>query len=188
MAAVRPKKQQRLVLAVVALAVLAIAGIIAMFALEDTAAYFRAPADIAANPPEPGETFRLGGLVKTGSIARSADGLGMTFVVMDMKAETPVSYRGLTPDLFREGQGVIATGTMDASGRFRFADGQLVLDDASARNRRYSLDARLKLGGQRRDGRMLVKWGPLAVGVDLQGNATKLRLRGASQWYETGAP
>ena len=79
-------------------------------------------------------------------------------------------------------------GQVDASGRFRFADGQLVLDDASARNRRYSLDARLKLGGQRRDGRMLVKWGPLAVGVDLQGNATKLRLRGASQWYETGAP
>lgn len=122
MAAVRPKKQQRLVLAVIALAVLAMAGIIAMFALEDTAAYFRAPADIASNPPEPGETFRLGGLVKTGSVSRSEDGLGLNFVVMDMKAETPVSYRGLTPDLFREGQGVIATGSLDASGRFQAAE------------------------------------------------------------------
>lgn len=79
-------------------------------------------------------------------------------------------------------------GQVDASGRFRFADGQLVLDDASARNRRYTLDARLKLGGERRDGRMLVKWGPLAVGVDLDGNATKLRLRGAPEWYESGTP
>jgi cytochrome c-type biogenesis protein CcmE len=122
MAAVRPKKQQRLVLALVALAVLAVATVVAMFALQDTAAYFRAPADVASNPPEPGETFRLGGLVKAGSVTRSADGLGMHFVVTDMQAETPVSYRGLTPDLFREGQGVIATGSLDAAGNFQAAE------------------------------------------------------------------
>lgn len=122
MAAVRPKKQQRLVLALAAVAALVVAGIIAMLALEDTAAYFRAPGDIASNPPAPGETFRLGGLVKAGSVARTADGLGMTFTVTDMKADTPVAYRGLTPDLFREGQGVIATGSFDASGRFLAAE------------------------------------------------------------------
>ena len=119
MAAVRPKKQQRLVLALVALAVLAVAGVVAMFALQDTAAYFRAPADLAADRPAPGESFRLGGLVKPGSVDRSADGLTMHFTVTDMKAETPVSYRGLTPDLFREGQGVIATGSFDGAGTFQ---------------------------------------------------------------------
>ncbi|MCG2841351.1 cytochrome c maturation protein CcmE [Sandaracinobacter sp. RS1-74] len=118
MAVARPRKQQRLVLALVALAVLAAAGVIAMFALEDTAAYFRAPADIEANPPAPGETFRLGGLVKPGSVGRSDDGLTLLFTVTDMKAETSASYRGLVPDLFREGQGVIATGRLDASGHF----------------------------------------------------------------------
>jgi hypothetical protein len=79
-------------------------------------------------------------------------------------------------------------GQVDASARFRFAEGQLILDDASARNRRYTLDARLKLGGERRDGRMLVQWGPLAVGVDLEGNATRLRLRGAPEWFGSGPP
>lgn len=116
--AVAKPKQQRLVLALVALAVLAIAGVIAAFALQDTAAYFKAPSDIAAAPPAPGETIRLGGLVKAGSVSRSQDGLVMSFTVTDMAAETPVSYRGIVPDLFREGQGVIATGSFDASGRF----------------------------------------------------------------------
>ncbi|MGL6043910.1 MAG: cytochrome c maturation protein CcmE [Sandaracinobacteroides sp.] len=116
--AVAKPKQQRLVLAVAALGVLGLAGAIAAFALQDTAAYFKAPSDIAADRPGPGQTIRLGGLVKDGSIGRSADGLVLTFMVTDMKAETPVSYRGLVPDLFREGQGVIATGSFDATGRF----------------------------------------------------------------------
>jgi cytochrome c-type biogenesis protein CcmE len=113
----RPK-QQRLVLALVALAALAVAGIIAAFALEDTAAYFKAPSDIAADQPVPGQVIRLGGLVKEGSVSRSPDGLVLNFTVTDMKADTPVSYRGLVPDLFREKQGVIATGSFDATGRF----------------------------------------------------------------------
>lgn len=119
MAVARPKKQQRLLLAFAAVAALVIAGIIAMFALRDTAAYFRAPADLTSDRPAPGETFRLGGLVKSGSLHRAADGVTMDFVVTDMKADTPVSYRGLVPDLFREGQGVIATGSFDAAGRFQ---------------------------------------------------------------------
>ena len=116
--AVAKPKQQRLVLAVAALAVLAVAGVIAAFALEDTAAYFKAPSDIAAEQPAPGEVIRLGGLVKEGSVTRSADGLVLNFTVTDMKADTPVRYRGLVPDLFREKQGVIATGSFDANGQF----------------------------------------------------------------------
>lgn len=116
--AVAKPKQQRMVLALAALAVLAVAGIIAAFALEDTAAYFKAPSDIAAERPQPGQVIRLGGLVKEGSVTRSADGLVLNFTVTDMKADTPVSYRGLVPDLFREKQGVIATGTFDANGQF----------------------------------------------------------------------
>jgi cytochrome c-type biogenesis protein CcmE len=116
--AVAKPKQQRLVLALAAIAVLAVAGIIAAFALEDTAAYFKAPSDIAAEQPAAGQVIRLGGLVKEGSVTRSADGLVLNFTVTDMKADTAVSYRGLVPDLFREKQGVIATGSFDANGRF----------------------------------------------------------------------
>ncbi|TPE63692.1 cytochrome c maturation protein CcmE [Sandaracinobacter neustonicus] len=116
--AVAKPKQQRLVLALAALAVMVAAGIVAIFALQDTAAYFKAPSDIAAEPPAPGQTIRLGGLVKAGSVGRSADGLVLNFTVTDMKADTPVSYRGIVPDLFRENQGVIATGSFDASGHF----------------------------------------------------------------------
>ena len=115
MANAKPK-QQRLMLAGFAAVALIAAGVIAAFALQDTASYFKAPSDLAMGPPEPGETFRLGGLVKEGSVARSGDGLTLTFVVTDMAADTPVSYRGLVPDLFREGQGVIATGSFSDNG------------------------------------------------------------------------
>jgi cytochrome c-type biogenesis protein CcmE len=117
MAAAKPRRQ-RLVLALSALGALVAAGLIATFALQDTAAYFRVPSDLATNRPVPGEAFRLGGLVKKGSVSRSAVGLVLHFTVTDMKAETPASYRGIVPDLFRENQGVIATGSLDAGGRF----------------------------------------------------------------------
>lgn len=116
-AAAKPKRQ-RLILALVAAAVLLLAGIVAIFALKDTAAYFKSPADIVASPPAPGETIRLGGLVKPGTVGRSDDGLELHFTVTDTEADTAVSYRGIVPDLFKEGQGVIATGSFDDSGRF----------------------------------------------------------------------
>ncbi len=111
-------KRQRLWLALAAAGALALAGVTATLALRDTAAYFRAPSDIANAPPAAGEVFRLGGLVKPGSVARSPDGLELLFTVTDTAADTLVVYRGLVPDLFREGQGVIATGRLDAGGRF----------------------------------------------------------------------
>ena len=119
MAIARPRKQQRLLLALLAVVALLVAAVVAMFALRDTAAYFKAPADLVTERPQPGQTFRLGGLVKAGSVQRAADGVTLNFVVTDNQAETPVSYRGLTPDLFGEGQGVIATGSFDSSGHFQ---------------------------------------------------------------------
>jgi len=117
--AARPTaKRQRLILALAAAGVLAIAGVVATIALQDSAAYFKAPGDIAASPPVIGQTIRLGGLVKDGSVQHAPDGLTIRFVVMDNRAELPVRYKGITPDLFREGQGVIATGAMTAAGDF----------------------------------------------------------------------
>ncbi|QMW24137.1 cytochrome c maturation protein CcmE [Sandaracinobacteroides saxicola] len=111
-------KQQRLVLALAALGALAGAGILATSALGDTATYFYAPSDVAKAPPETGKTIRLGGLVKPGSVSRSADGLTLAFTVTDRAFDTRVQYRGIVPDLFREDQGVIATGRFE-SGTFR---------------------------------------------------------------------
>ena len=105
-------KTQRLVLVALALAALVAAVLLAMWGLRDQAAYFLTPADIAAGKAEPGKAFRLGGMVESGSVQRDSDGLTIRFRVSDGKAVTPVIYRGIVPDLFREGSGVVAEGRM----------------------------------------------------------------------------
>ena len=114
---VRPK-HQRLVLVVLAVAALVGAVLLAMWGLQDRAAYFVTPTDIAAGKAAPDKAMRLGGLVVKGSLIRDPDGLTSRFTVSDTKAETPVVYRGITPDLFREGSGVVAEGRLDANGLF----------------------------------------------------------------------
>jgi cytochrome c-type biogenesis protein CcmE len=114
---VRPK-HQRLVLLVLALAALVGAVLLAMWGLADRAAYFVTPSDIAAGKASPDKAMRLGGMVVKNSIRRDADGLTIRFVVSDTKATTPVVYRGITPDLFREGSGVIAEGQLEPNGLF----------------------------------------------------------------------
>ena len=111
-------KHQRLVLAAAAVTSLVVAALLAMPALKEGAAYFYSPADLAAADIAPGQAIRLGGLVEEGSVARSADGLTMRFRVTDRLESVPVAYTGLVPDLFREGQGVIADGRLDAAGTF----------------------------------------------------------------------
>ena len=108
----RPK-HQRLVL--VSLAVLAVGGavLLAMWGLSDRAAYFVTPTDIAAGKAPHGQAIRLGGMVERGSLTREPDGVTIHFTVSDLKAETPVRYRGITPDLFKEGSGVVAEGRME---------------------------------------------------------------------------
>jgi cytochrome c-type biogenesis protein CcmE len=111
------RKQRRLTLIGTAVGVLGLALGLVLYAMRDTIVFFHAPADVAAKGVQPGTRFRLGGLVKEGSIRR--DGQSVTFEVMDAQAALPVRYHGILPDLFREGQGVVAEGVLEGSGVFR---------------------------------------------------------------------
>ena len=114
---VKPK-HQRLVLLVLAAAAMIGAVLLAMWGLQDRAAYFVTPSDIAAGKASTDRAMRLGGMVVKGSLKRDADGVTVRFTVSDQKAETPVVFRGITPDLFREGSGVVAEGRLDPNGLF----------------------------------------------------------------------
>ncbi len=111
-------KHQRLVLALLAVVAIVGAGLLAMSALKDQAAYFYTPADAKRDHVQPGQAVRLGGMVEGGSIRRAADGVTIDFTVTDGKDTVPVVFRGITPDLFKENSGVVAEGRFDASGRF----------------------------------------------------------------------
>ena len=106
-------KNQRLVLVVAALAAALVAVLLAMWGLRNQAAYFYTPAEIAAGKAADGQPVRLGGMVEKGSMRRAPDGVTVRFVLTDGKAETPVVFRGITPDLFREGSGAVAEGRME---------------------------------------------------------------------------
>ncbi len=111
-------KHQRLVLLALALAAMAGALALGISALGSSATYFYAPSDVYAKAPAAGEAIRLGGLVQPGSVKRLPDGLTLAFRVTDNARDVPVRYTGIVPDLFREGQGVIAEGHFDAQGTF----------------------------------------------------------------------
>lgn len=111
-------KHQRLVLLVIAMVVLIGAGLLAAWALRNQASYFYVPSDISSNPPETGRAIRLGGMVQAGSIQRQADGVTIDFVVGDGSATVPVRFTGIAPDLFVEGSGVVAEGSMGGDGTF----------------------------------------------------------------------
>ncbi len=106
-------KNQRLVLVVAALAALLAAVLLAMWGLRDRASYFYTPADVAAGKAHDGEAIRLGGMVERGSIKHLPGGVTIRFVLTDGRAETPVTFRGIAPDLFREGSGAVAEGRME---------------------------------------------------------------------------
>jgi cytochrome c-type biogenesis protein CcmE len=105
-------KNQRLVLVSAALVAVLVAVLLAMWGLKDRASYFYTPADIAAGKANEGQAMRLGGMVKQGSISRAADGVTIRFAVTDGKAQTSVVFRGIVPDLFREGSGAVAEGRL----------------------------------------------------------------------------
>ena len=121
-------KHQRLILVVIALVALIGAALLAAWALRSQASYFYVPADIAANRPETGRAVRLGGMVEAGSLDTAADGVTVHFIVGDGKARVPVVFKGIVPDLFKEGSGVVADGRLDASGTF-VADNLLAKHD-----------------------------------------------------------
>jgi cytochrome c-type biogenesis protein CcmE len=107
----RPK-HQRLILVVLALLAVLGAVLLAMWGLKDRAAYFYTPADVIAGKAVAGKAVRLGGMVERGSVKRDRDGVTTRFMVEDGEARVLVSYRGILPDLFREGSGVVAEGKL----------------------------------------------------------------------------
>ena len=111
-------KHQRLVLVILAAAAMIGAVLLAMWGLQDRAAYFVTPSDIAAKKVPADKAMRLGGMVVGGSLKRDPDGITIRFTVSDQKAETPVVFRGIAPDLFKEGSGVVAEGRLEPNGLF----------------------------------------------------------------------
>jgi len=116
---VKPKNQ-RLVLILLALGAVVGSVLLAMSAMRDQAAFFYAPADVARKGRPPADrAVRIGGMVKTGSLRRHADGVTIDFTIGDETTHTiPVRYTGITPDLFRENSGVVAEGRFQPGGLF----------------------------------------------------------------------
>ena len=111
------RKQRRMILIAAAGAVLVLAVGLILIALSDRITFFNSPTDILESPPGPNDRVRLGGLVALDSVVRADDGL-ITFDVTDGPSVITVTYRGIVPDLFREGQGVITEGTLGPNGVF----------------------------------------------------------------------
>ena len=112
------RKQRRGVLIGTCLAVLAVAVGLVLFAMRDSIVFFYSPSEVAKMELAPGTRFRLGGLVETGSVVRG-EGTTIRFTVTDRAKTLPVAYTGVLPDLFREGQGVVAEGALEPDGTFR---------------------------------------------------------------------
>lgn len=111
-------KRQRLLLAIAALIAVAIAGLIATYALQSQAAFYLTPSEAREQSVAPGRDVRLGGMVERGSLVRSGDGLDLRFRLTDGTTALPVRYRGITPDLFAEGSGAVADGHFASDGVF----------------------------------------------------------------------
>jgi cytochrome c-type biogenesis protein CcmE len=127
--AIMTRKQRRLILIGGGVGVLAVAVVLMLNALQDSIVFFNSPSDVMEKHVGPGTRIRLGGLVKDGSLVRG-DNLRVRFEVTDGKNGIPVSYQGVLPDLFREGQGVVAEGALEAGGTFK-ADSILAKHDES---------------------------------------------------------
>jgi cytochrome c-type biogenesis protein CcmE len=121
------RKQRRLALIGSGLGVLGLAAALVLFALKDSIVFFNSPTDVMEKHVAPGARIRLGGLVKPGSLLRG-DNLNVRFDVTDGNKTVSVSYTGILPDLFREGQGVVTEGALDTAGLFR-ADNVLAKHD-----------------------------------------------------------
>ena len=121
------RKQKRLSVIAGGLAFLGIATALTFYALGQRASYFYMPTDLQAAKVEPGQRIRLGGLVEKGSIRRG-NGATVGFDVTDQEKSVPVTFTGILPDLFREGQGVITEGTFGSDGVFA-ADSVLAKHD-----------------------------------------------------------
>ncbi|MDH4413956.1 MAG: cytochrome c maturation protein CcmE [Rhizobium sp.] len=122
------RKQKRLAVIGGGMGFILTAVLLVMFAFGQSIAYFYVPADLAESDVQPGTRIRLGGLVEAGSVVRG-EGSTITFTVTDTLSELPVTYTGILPDLFREGQGVVAEGRFDGMDKVFVADTVLAKHD-----------------------------------------------------------
>jgi len=143
-------KNQRLVLVSAALVAVLVAVLLAMWGLRSQASFFYTPADIVAGKAADGRGARLGGMVEKGSIQHEPDGVTIRFVVTDGKAATPVLFRGIPPELFREGSGAVAEG--------RVQNGVFVADTILAKHdERYMPPELGNLSAEHKAGKTLEK-------------------------------
>jgi cytochrome c-type biogenesis protein CcmE len=136
-----------------ALAIIGIIAALVLNALNSNIALYISPTDVAAGKAPQGKIFRIGGMVKEGSLQRQADGVTIAFVVTDTEKDIAVNYKGILPDLFKEGKGVVAQGKMTEAGTFSAnevlakhdenympPEAAKALDDASARAEKRASD------------------------------------------------
>jgi cytochrome c-type biogenesis protein CcmE len=112
------RKRRRLYTVLAGMVVLGAAAALVLSAFEDNLVFFYSPSELPGKDIAPGQTLRIGGLVEEGSVERLDDGLTVAFTVTDLVATVPVRFTGVLPDLFGEGQGVVAEGTLGAGGVF----------------------------------------------------------------------
>jgi cytochrome c-type biogenesis protein CcmE len=112
---VKPR-QKRVAIIVGALIAVGLAAVLILNALNSNIALYVTPSDVAAGKSPAGQAFRIGGMVKDGSVKR--DGLTVHFVITDMVKDIPVAYTGILPDLFKEGKGAVIQGRLDPGGQF----------------------------------------------------------------------
>jgi cytochrome c-type biogenesis protein CcmE len=122
------RKQKRLAVIAGGMSFILAAVLLVMFAFGQSIAYFYVPGDLQKTDVKPGTRIRLGGLVEDGSVKRG-EGSTITFTVTDTIGEVPVTYTGILPDLFREGQGVVAEGVFREGDRIFVADTVLAKHD-----------------------------------------------------------
>lgn len=120
------RKHKRLTFVVIAMALVGLATGLVLFALGDGVSLFHSPTDIVKKQPKPEQRIRLGGLVEEGSVKREEGSAVVHFIVTDLESTVPVTYEGLLPDLFREGQGIVAEG--------RVVDGVFVASEVLAKH------------------------------------------------------
>ena len=115
-------RHKRLIAIAVGVAALGVAAALVLSAFQSNLVFLFTPSQVAANEAPQGRAFRIGGLVTPGSVKRQPDGVTVQFVVTDTAKNIPVVYRGILPDLFREGKGVVAQGQLGPDGVFRASE------------------------------------------------------------------
>jgi cytochrome c-type biogenesis protein CcmE len=147
------RRGRRLALIAAALAVVGAAAGLSLYALSDSIVFFLSPSEVAQKAALPGARLRVGGLVKPGSVVKSA-GQTVAFVVTDGANDVKVSYQGLLPDLFREGQGVVAEGVLVTPGQMR---AETILAKHDERYMPREVVEALKKQGRWREGEAVAK-------------------------------